>query len=80
MTRKVKNLILLLVVITSLVFDGCKKSKSGTFQLQVQAKYGTQSLALDTTCYVDPGGRYIQVSNLQFYLSHLYWWVPMAPW
>ena len=52
--------------------SSCKKPVTGsTLTLQLNAKYGTQNFALNAA-NVDPQGRYIIMSALQFYLSHIY--------
>ena len=52
------------------LLSSCKPKKEGNFTLQLKAKYGNQSFAINTP-NIDPQGRRIQIDNLKFYLSHI---------
>ena len=51
-------------------FTSCKKNKTATVTLIMNAKYGTQNFALNSA-NVDTAGRYITMTSLKFYLSHI---------
>jgi hypothetical protein len=53
-----------------IALSACKKEGPANFTLQLKAKYGNQSFALNSA-NVDAAGRYIVVENLTFYLSHI---------
>jgi hypothetical protein len=49
---------------------GCKKTKTGTFVLQLKGSWGSQGFVEDSF-YVDPAGHVLTFSNFTFYLSHI---------
>jgi hypothetical protein len=51
-------------------FSSCKKEGPTTFTLQLKAKYGNQNFEMNST-NTDPAGRYVSLSTLKFYLSHI---------
>ena len=53
-----------------IALSSCKKDGSATFTLLLKAKYGTQNFEMNSD-YTDASNRYIQFSNLKFYLSHI---------
>ena len=52
------------------LFSSCQKKKDGTFTLQVNAKYGDQTFALNSP-NTDPQGRRVELNILKFYMSHI---------
>ena len=66
---KFYKLIVVVLLGIVLAFSSCKKP-GATFTLQIKAKYGTQDFRLNST-NIDPSGRYVQISALKFYLSHI---------
>ena len=59
-----------LFLFVAVFISSCHKPKDGSFTLQLKAKYGNQSFAVNTP-NTDPQGRRIQIDNLKFYLSHI---------
>ena len=69
--------LLAIVALGAAVFfsSSCKKPKvnnttTPAFTLQFKAKYGSQSFALNSP-NIDSAGRYVAMTTLQFYLSHI---------
>ncbi len=58
------------LLVALLFIASCRKPKDGNFTLQLKAKYGDQSFAINTP-NTDPQGRRIQLDKLKFYLSHI---------
>ena len=50
--------------------DKTIKTTTPAFTLQLKAKYGSQSFALNSS-NIDSAGRYVSMTTLQFYLSHI---------
>ena len=67
---KLNRLFILVLVSFFIVFSSCKKDGPTTFTLQLKAKFGDQSFALNSA-NIDASGRYITLSTLKFYLSHI---------
>ena len=59
-----------LFLVIAVFISSCHKPKDGSFTLQLKAKYGNQTFAVNTP-NTDPQGRRIQIDNLKFYLSHI---------
>ena len=69
--RKFKLLVfLMLFAVIIFSSSSCKKEGPATFTLVMKAKYGNQSFALNAT-NTDATGRYISMTSLTFYLSHI---------
>ena len=67
---KAFNILTTLLGFCIITLSSCKKDGPTTLTLQVAAKYGTQSFAMNTANR-DSAGRFIEFSTLEFYLSHL---------
>src|ERR1035441_7128768 len=75
--NKSKLVVFLLVCCMIVIISSCKKkepkvqpSNTSAITLVIKAKYGTQSFALNSP-NIDTAGRYLTMSALQFYLSHI---------
>ncbi len=59
------------LVLMILVVSSCSKpKKEGNVTLQLSAKYGSQSFAINSP-NTDPQGRRMEISSFKFYLSHI---------
>ena len=67
---KAIKLLTALLVVALFTLSSCKKDGPTTLTLQVSAKYGTQGFATHAA-NKDAAGRFIEISTLEFYLSHI---------